>query len=75
MVLSDFLSRQNNNNSIIPISFNMHNILQENYYKIDGYLVQTRFQARPSGMKLPEVHCMRKNVDPNIKLENNMPIP
>ena len=33
MVLSDFLSRQNNGNSnpleIIPISFNMHKVLQE----------------------------------------------
>ena len=37
MVLSDFLSRQNNNNSnpyeIIHISFNVHKVLQENYYK------------------------------------------
>ena len=37
MVLSDFLSRQNNDDSnpheIILLSFNMHNILQENYYK------------------------------------------
>ena len=35
MVLSDFLSRQNNNGSkpheIIPISFNMHQVLHENY--------------------------------------------
>ena len=69
MVLSDFLSRQNNDNSepheIIPISFNMHKVLQENYYKIDRYLVQTR----SSGIKLPEVHGMRKNLDPNMKLE------
>ena len=45
MVLRDFLSRQNNENSnphkIIPISFNMHKVLQENYYNIDSYLVQT----------------------------------
>ena len=38
MVLSDLLSWQNNDNSnpheIIPISFNMHKILQENYYHI-----------------------------------------
>ena len=58
MVLSDFLSRQNHNNSnphkIIPISFNMHNVLQENYYKIDSYLVQTRSQTKSSGIKLPE---------------------
>ena len=73
MVLSDFLSRQNNDNSnpheIIPISFNMHNVLQENYYKIDRYLVQTRSQTQFSGIKLPEAHGMRKNLDPNMKLE------
>ena len=73
MVLSDFLSRQNNDNSnpheIIPISFNMHKVLQDKYYKIDIYLVQTRSQARSSGIKLPEVHGMRKNLDPNMKPE------
>ena len=31
--------------------------------------MQTRFQARPSGIKLPEVHGMGKNLDPNIKVE------
>ena len=73
MVLSDFLSRQNNDDSnsheIIPISFNMHKVLHENYYNIDHYLVQTRSQARYSGIKPPEVHGMRKNLDPNIKPE------
>ena len=73
MVLSDFFSRQNNNDSnpheIKPISFNMHKVLQENYYKIDSYLVQTRSQARSSGIKLPEVHGMRKNLDIYIKPE------
>ena len=38
MVLSDFLSRQNNDDSnpheIIPISFNMHNVLQVIYYNV-----------------------------------------
>ena len=79
MVLSDFLSRQNNDESnpheIIPISFNMHNVLQKNYYKIDSYLVQTRSQARPSGVKLPEVHGMRKNLNPNIKPEKQHATP
>ena len=73
MVLSDFWSRKNKDDSkpheIIPISFNMHKVLQENYYKIDSYFVQTRSQARSSGIKLPEVHGMRKNCDPNIKPE------
>ena len=34
-----------------------------------SYLVQTRSQARSSGIKLPEDQGMRKNLDPNIKLE------
>ena len=71
MVLGDFLSRQNNDDSnpheMIPISFNMHKVLQGNYYKIDNYLVQTRSQVRSSGIKLPEVHEVRKNLDPNMK--------
>ena len=62
MVLSDFLSRQNNDDSnphdIIPICFNMHKILQENYYNIDSYLVQTRSQTKTNGIKLQEVHSI-----------------
>ena len=73
MVLSDFLSRQNiddsNPHEIIPISFNMHKILPENYYKIGSYLVPTRSQTQSKGIKLPEVHGIRKNLDPNMKLE------
>ena len=73
MVLSHFLSRQNNGDSnpheIIPISFMMHKVLHEKYYNIGRYLVQTRSQAKSSGIKLPEVHGMRKNLDPNIKPE------
>ena len=45
MVLSDFLSRQNNDDSnpheIIPISFNMYKVLHEKYYNTENYLVQT----------------------------------
>ena len=44
----------------------MHKVLQENYYEIDSYLVQTRSQARSSGIKPPEVYGMRKILDPNI---------
>ena len=73
MVLSDCLSKPNNNyinpHEIIIISFNMHKVLHENYYNIDKYLVQARSQAKSGGIKLPEVHGMRKNLDPNIKPE------
>ena len=47
MILSNFLLRQTHDDSnlhdIIPISFNMHNALHENYYKTEAkerYLVQ-----------------------------------
>ena len=52
MILSDFLSRQIEDDSdlheIIPISFNIREILQENYHNIisDTYIVQTRAQAK-----------------------------
>ena len=52
MTLSDYLSRQIEDDSdlheIIPISFNIREILQENYYNImsDTYKVQTRVQAK-----------------------------
>ena len=76
MVLSDFLSRQSNDDSnqqkIIPISFNMHNLLHEEYYNIGKtgiYLVQMRFQTRSSDIKLSEVHGVSKNLNPNIQPE------
>ena len=79
IVLSNFLSRQNNDNSnlheIIPISFNMYQVIHEKYYYTENYLVQTQSQTRSSGIKLPEVHGVGKNLDPNINQKNNMPIP
>ena len=64
MALSDFLSRQNNDNSnhhkIIPISFNMQQVLHENYYSIENYLVLTRSPAKSSDVKLSDVHGMGK---------------
>ena len=52
MVLSDFLSRQLGDDSgpheIIPISFNIKEILKENYQNMvkDTHMVQTRSQAK-----------------------------
>ena len=52
MILSDFLSRQieddSNPHEIIPISFNIQEILRENYHNMvsDTYRVQTRAQAK-----------------------------
>ena len=52
MILSDFLSRQIEDDSdpheIIPISFNIKEIQKENYHNMvkDTYMVQTRSQAK-----------------------------
>ena len=77
MILSDFLSRQNNNDSnphgVIPVSFNMYQILNGNYYN-EKYLIQ-RSQTKSSGTKLLEVHGMRKNLDLNLKPEKQHAMP
>ena len=74
-MISDVLSRQKHDNSnpneIIHISFNMQNILYSKYYntqkrKEDKYLVQTRLQAKSSGITLPAVLGIDKGIDPNV---------
>ena len=66
MVLSDFLSRQQGDNSdphqIIPISFNMKEILKQDYqhYIEDTFLVQIRSQIKAKGVKVPVVHSATK---------------
>ena len=82
MLLSDFLSRQGNDDSdpseIIPISFNAYNILEENrnlgnlgmHEKSKGkFLIETPSQAKMSGTTLLEVHGVRKKLDPNVRPE------
>ena len=71
MVLSDFLSRQQGDNSdphqIIPISFNMKEILKQNYqnYVKDTFFVQTRSQIKAKGVKVPTVHGTTKPLVPH----------
>ena len=77
MILSDFLSGQEHDNSnpheIIPISFNMRGVLYDRFYNIgkvikeDRYLVQTRLQSKCSEVSLPEVHGVQKGTDPQVK--------
>ena len=84
MILSDFLSQQKNNDTdpseIIPISFNAYGILEENrnidVCKNEGkFLIQMCLQAKTSGTKFPEVHGGRKELDPNLRPENNTQCP
>ena len=48
------------------------------YYSVGNtgnYLVQTRSQTKSSGTKFPEVHGMRKNLDPNVLPEKQHATP
>ena len=71
MILNDFLLQQNNDesnpNEIIPISFDMYKILEnnlKNFYD-DKYLIQMQPQAKSSGIKLLEVHGVEKSLNPS----------
>ena len=88
MVLSDFLSWQNNDdsnpNEIIPLSFNMYRILADNMNNFEKYnnnfgnekyLIQTCSQTKTSGTKLPEVDGVQKESDPNLRPEKQHTIP
>ena len=88
MILSDFLSRQGNDDSdpgeIIPISFNAHNILEEsrnlgnlNMCKKneENFWIQMWAQAKTSGTTLPEVHRTQKKLDPNVRPEKQHALP
>ena len=80
MILSDFLLRQNvddsNPHEIIPISFNLRMLLQDKYYNLEGekerYMIQIRSQTEASGVQLPEVHGTRKGLDPHKILEKQL---
>ena len=85
MILSDFLLRQNsddcNPSEIILISFNICKILEDNRdlgkckniinntSAHEKYLIQTCSQAKSSGTRLPEVHGVQKELDPNLRPE------
>ena len=75
MVLNHFLSTQRHDDSnpheTIPIPFNMQSILQSKNYnigeeKVGKCLVQTKSQAKSSGISLPEVHGVGKALDLNM---------
>ena len=52
----------------------MCQVLDDNYYN-EKYLIQTRSQAKSSGINLLKVHGMGKNLDPNLKPEKQHAIP
>ena len=90
MVLSDFLSRQqmddSNPHEINPISFTLKSLGSNHFYQINStneisetetnkYLIQTRSQAKSIGIKVPEIHGANKGINPHIKLGRQRPLP
>ena len=90
MVLSDFLSRQKTDNSnpheIIPISFSLKSLACVHFYQFNNmtriseretnkYLIQTRSQAKSSGIKVLEIHGVNKGINPHVKPERQRPLP
>ena len=58
----------------------MYQVLENKFYLennscTDKYLIQMRSQAKSSSIKLLEYHDMRKNLDPNLKLERQHTLP
>ena len=80
MIVSDFLLRQKTHNSspheIILISFNMTEVLWENYYNLGNTIEEDRYlvQTRSSSVKLLEVHGIGKSLVPHVKPERQKPI-
>ena len=80
MILSNFLSRQKVDDSnpceILPISFSLRTMLQDNVLEGENkkYMIQTRSQMKASGVQLPKVHGSRKGLDPH-KIPEKQPHP
>ena len=88
MVLSDFLSQQKTDNSnsheISSISFTLKSLMGNHFYRINSeinqhktnkYLIQTRSQAKSSGIKVPEIQGTNKGLYPHVKLGKQRPLP
>ena len=74
MILCDFLSRVAADDSdpmdLIPISFNVYELLQDHYSKIEAFNVMTRKARAQAGLAPPpSVHGAVKGVNPNLKPE------
>ena len=57
---------------IIPISFNMLEILKDSYHnthipEIEKYMIYPRSATETSGVILPEVQGTEKGINPNLK--------
>ena len=46
-----------------------------NETEANKYLVQTRSQAKSSGIKVPEIHGVNKGINPHVKPGRQRPLP
>ena len=84
MALSDFLSIQKIDDSnpceIIPLSFTLKSLAHKHFYQFNStngisetetnkYLIQTRSQAKSSGIKVLEIHGVKKGINTHVKPE------
>ena len=74
----------NNPHKLIPISFLLKSQVSDYFYHIDNdinlpgkdkYLVQTRSQARSSGIRLLEIHGANKGLDPHMQPDKQKSFP
>ena len=68
----------------IPISIVLRNQIDNHFYRINSrtdqsktnkYLVQTRSQAKSSGIKILEIHVANKGLDPHVQQGKQRPLP
>ena len=75
-----------NPHEIIPISFTLKSIAHNHFYQFysmnkisktetNKYLIQTRSQAKSSGIKVPEIHGANKGINPHVTLGRQRPLP
>ena len=53
----------------------MYKILEDNFYLENKFFCTEIFNSNTSGIKLLEVHGMRKNLDPNLRPEKQHTLP
>ena len=72
-----------NPHEIIPISFTLKSLAGDQFYRVNNetsqpettkYLIQTRSQAKSSGIKLPEIHGTNKGLNPHITPGRQRPL-
>ena len=66
------------------MSFTLRSLAGNHFYQINNeinqpktnkYQIQTRSQAKSSGIKVPEIHSVNKGLNPHVKPGKQRPLP